>query len=126
MILFKSKPHYKQIIKQRIIKPKTDFLANVTNSPNSYWLGLKRDADHQFEWADGTLLTGFTSWNSNNGNNSEEDCAIIGFPSTDISHDLLLQWFDVDCGGPSNLPSGYICQRKNGNVALQINCLVIL
>ena len=97
------------------------FTVNVTNFPNSYWLGLKRNLNGTFQWADMSFLDSYNFWNNGDGSNLHEKCAIIGFPLHNISNSNPLRWYDVDCAGPHKNPSGYICQRSAGYVNVQLH-----
>ena len=103
-------------------------LANITNAAenqfvlnllisqakttiNGAWLGLHRKADKSFYWTDGTPLSGYKAWNTNEPGASEGCTHIYGLGS--ISRG---KWNDLSCsllkGRILNAPV-IVCQKKS-------------
>ena len=99
------------------------------NAPNSYWIGLQRNNETNFQWVDGTFPIDYSFWADGDGKNAStnERCAIIGSPTANINiaSNLVLHWFDIDCAGldSGKQLSGYICQKNEGkSVSLKAPC----
>ena len=75
------------------------------------WLGLHRKADNKFYWADGTLLAGYSNWNTGEPNSVAEKCGHLYTKGSAKG-----KWNDWTCSRTSdssakNAPV-VLCQKK--------------
>ncbi|XP_072020262.1 macrophage mannose receptor 1-like [Amphiura filiformis] len=79
--------------------------SNMKDLTYSMWIGLSdRTFNHQFVWADGTVVD-FTNWNNGEPNDADEDedCVEMIYREDDVG-----EWNDLACA----TINGFVCQRN--------------
>ena len=84
------------------------FLADSTD----YWIGLTdADTENDWKWSDGTELTGYTNWMSNQPNDyNNQDCGGIR-KGHFFSKDYDGEWHDDTCSAAKE--KGFICEMQS-------------
>ena len=84
---------------------KTHILASTIDL---YWIGLSDSLNEgEWKWTDGTELSGYTNWESNQPNNyNNQDCGAI-IEGWRWWHYYDATWFDDSCSEAK----GFICEK---------------
>ena len=72
-----------------------------------YWIGLSDlDSNGQWEWTDGTGLTGYAKWSSGQPKNNDQQCITI-------LKGMYFDWFDGEWNDYFCWKElGYICEKR--------------
>ena len=89
-----------------------DFIKNeYLNTSGIYWIGLSDiDNEGEWKWTDGTGLTGYKKWKSDQPNNvGNQDCVAILEGDYTNGH-YNAEWNDLNCFRKLE----YICKKSPG------------